>query len=119
MNFGARTLRYLHGRKIWADRRRLEADDLRGSTRFLLFEPDYLIDPDPGSDAPRVSRPAVSATRNAELGASGLARAASQLGYRYSCQDEDEARICVRLRRLSEQRDAEEDGHRRDAVVHE
>ncbi len=52
MNFGVRTLRYLDGRKIWADRGKLETDDLRGSTYFLLFEPDYLIDPDLGFDIP-------------------------------------------------------------------
>lgn len=52
MNFGVRTLRYLDGRKIWSDRRKLETDDLRGSTYLLLFEPDYLIDPDLGFDLP-------------------------------------------------------------------
>ena len=52
MNFGVRTLRYLDGRKIWADQRKLETHDLRGGTYFLLFEPDYLIDPDLGFDLP-------------------------------------------------------------------
>ncbi len=46
MNFGVRTLRHLDGRKIWEDRRKLVTDDLGGATYFLLFEPDYLIDPD-------------------------------------------------------------------------
>lgn len=52
ISFGVRTLRYLDGRKIWADRHKLETDDLRGGTYFLLFEPDYLIDPDLGFDLP-------------------------------------------------------------------
>lgn len=52
MSFGVRTLRYLDGRKIWVDRRKLATYDPGGSTYFLLFEPDYLIDPDLGFDLP-------------------------------------------------------------------
>lgn len=52
VNFGVRTLRHLDGRKIWTDRRKLETADPGGATYFLLFEPDYLIDPDLGFDFP-------------------------------------------------------------------
>lgn len=54
MNFGVRTLRHLDGRKIWADRHKLETDDVRGGTYVLLFEPDFLIDPDLGLDFPPI-----------------------------------------------------------------
>lgn len=53
MSFGVQTLRHLDGRKIWQDRRKLVTYDLSGATYFLLFEPDFLIDPDLGFDLPR------------------------------------------------------------------
>lgn len=53
MYFGIRTLQYLDGRKIWADRRKIGIDDLRSGSQLFLFEPDLLIDPDLGYDLPQ------------------------------------------------------------------